>query len=410
MSCVEYYPWLYYRGAYKWELPGSKSLSNRWLIINYLCDGRLQINNLSQAADSLLLYKLLKQLKAQKYNVFNCENAGTVARFMTALLCVCPGSHILTGWPRMKQRPMAELIDALRGMGAKIRYLEAEGQLPIEVEGGELSGGEVRLSGETSSQFASALLLVASKMAEPLILKFDKEPVSKPYISMTCEVLKTCGYEVSQMSQEISVLSTNEVKPFSVTVERDWSSAAYAYNVVAFSPQATIFLPGLPSVTLQGDRIMCQWYEKLGVHTEFSADGVTLSNIGLNVDKKLTFDCRDTPDLVLPLAVACAGLGVEAEFCWLNTLNLKESRRLEVLSKELINLGCRNVATDECLHLYPSQLSVKRRVKTYRDHRMVMSFATLMYFFKTDVDLETPWVVYKSFPDFWKQLLIPEKI
>ena len=201
MSCVEYYPWLYYRGAYKWELPGSKSLSNRWLIINYLCDGRLQINNLSQAADSLLLYKLLKQLKAQKYNVFNCENAGTVARFMTALLCVCPGSHILTGWPRMKQRPMAELIDALRGMGAKIRYLEAEGQLPIEVEGGELSGGEVRLSGETSSQFASALLLVASKMAEPLILKFDKEPVSKPYISMTCEVLKTCGYEVSQMLQ-----------------------------------------------------------------------------------------------------------------------------------------------------------------------------------------------------------------
>ena len=402
-------PKLNYNGSFQWELPASKSLSNRWLIINYLCNESLEIDNLSQADDTMLLKQMLEQLKTQENNTFHCKNAGTVARFITALLATQKGTFVVTGDERMKQRPMAELIDALRSIGANIRCLEQEGFLPLEIRGTRLKGGEVRLSGMGSSQFASALLLVAQTMERPLTIKFDNKPMSKAYISTTCEVLKTCGHDVIQKPLEITVRPVKRVNPFAVVVENDWSSASYAYNVVAFSPNSTVFLPWLYPVSLQGDGIVWQWYERLGVHTDFSAEGTVLTNSGWHAETKQTFNCSDNPDLVPSLAVACAGLGIESEFTNLNTLNFKESRRLDVLLKELGELGCRSVAVGKSLHLYPSQLSVKKPVKTYNDHRMVMSFATLACLLD-GVEVENPDSVAKSFPKFFEQLLNPQQI
>lgn len=402
-------PKLNYSGKFQWELPSSKSLSNRWLIVNYLCGESFDIENLSQADDTMLLKRMLEQLKERKDNTFHCKNAGTVARFITALLATQKGTFVVTGDERMKQRPMAELLDALSSMGAHIRCLEQEGFLPVEIRGTRLKGGEVRLSGTGSSQFASALLLVAQTMMHPLTIKFDNDPVSRAYISTTCEVLKACGHDVVQKPLEISVQPVRKVNPLTVVVENDWTSASYAYNVVAFSPNSTLFLPWLYPVSLQGDGILWQWYEKLGVHTEFSDEGTVLTNTGWHAETKQTFNCSDNPDLVQSLAVACAGLGIEAEFLQLNTLNFKESRRLDALFKELGELGCRTEATGESLHLYPSKLSVKKPVNTYNDHRMVMSFATLACLHE-GIDVENPDAVVKSFPDFFEQLLTPQQI
>lgn len=402
-------PKLNYSGAYQWELPASKSLSNRWLIVNYLCGGKLEIDNLSQADDTMLLKQMLEQLKDRKDNTFHCKNAGTVARFITALLATQKGTFVVTGDERMKQRPMAELLDALRSIGARIRCLEQEGFLPVEIRGTRLRGGSVRLSGKGSSQFASALLLVAQTMEQPLTIKFDNKPMSKAYISTTCEVLKACGHDVLQKPLEITVRPLSKVNPFTVVVENDWTSASYAYNVVAFSPNSKVFLPWLYPVSLQGDGIVWQWYERLGVHTDFSAEGTVLTNSGWHAETKQTFNCSDNPDLVLSLAVACAGLGIEAEFTKLNTLNFKESRRLDALFKELGELGCRSEATGESLHLFPSQLAVKKLISTYNDHRMVMSFATLACLLN-GVEVENPDAVAKSFPNFFDQLLNPQQI
>lgn len=402
-------PRLLLSGVYQWELPASKSLSNRWLIINHLCNSSIRFNNLSQAGDTALLQQLLKQLTLGADNTYHCQNAGTVARFITALLATREGTFTVTCDQRMKQRPIAELIKALRFMGAKIRYLEQEGFLPAEIQGVQLKGGEVRLSGKESSQFASALILVAPTMTQPLTIQFDSRPVSKSYISMTCNVLKSCGAQVEERDEVIKVDAVTFTPPTGVSIEKDWSSAAYAYNAVAFSPQSSIFLPQLGSNSFQGDKAAAEWYSRLGVETTFLNNGILLKNNGVKSQSPLVFHCSDNPDLVPPLAVACAGLGTEALFLQIDTLNLKESRRLEALSTELSKIGCPNVATHNSLHISPSQLSVKEKIKTYNDHRLAMSFATLACL-SDSLEIDNPDSVEKSFPNFFEQLLNPKKI
>lgn len=402
-------PRLHLSGLKQWQLPASKSLSNRWLVINYLYGGKIDIQNLSTAEDTVLMYRLLQQLSVGTDHNFDCGNAGTVARFITALFASQNGTFVVTGDERMKARPMAELIETMRDMGAEIHCLEGEGFLPLEIHGTRLSGGEVRLSGTQSSQFASALMLVAPVMEQPLTLKFDTVPASESYISMTCELLKACGHSIWQHPLEISVKTTDKVYKISVSIENDWSSAAYAYNAVAFSPDMSVFLPGLDKGSVQGDSVAREWYSRIGVETTFVERGILLKNKMLKCENPLLFECSDNPDLVPPMVVACAGLGLEAVFRHVHTLNLKESERLSVLSKELSKLGCRNVATDDSLYVYPSQLSVKEQVKTYNDHRIAMSFATLACLFD-GVDVENPDVVGKSFPNFWNEFLNPKQL
>lgn len=397
---------------HQWDLPASKSLSNRWLVANYVCCGKIELKNLSTAEDTVLMINSLHQLKVGQNHTFQCLNAGTVARFMTALLSVTPGSHVLACSDRMKERPMAELIDALCSMGAKIQCLETEGHLPVAIYGRRLRGGEVLLSGNTSSQFASALLLVAPKMINPLTLKFSQKPVSYPYISMTCEVLRACGHDVLQQPLQITVRPAADVHKFSVVVENDWSSAAYAYNMVAFSPNLSLELPGLKMPTLQGDSVAASWYHAIGVDTRFENKGIVLTNSGLQKKSPLVFHCSDNPDLVPPMAVACAALGFDAEFVNLQTLRYKESDRLSALATELQRLGCRCVANSNSLHILPSQLSICQSgnangphiIKTYGDHRLAMSFATLACLFD-GVQIDDPDVVIKSFPNFFEQML-----
>ncbi len=399
-------------GMHKWDLPASKSLSNRWLVANFLCGGKIELKNVSTAEDTVLMINLLQQLKEGQNHIFQCFNAGTVARFMTALLSVTPGSHVLTCSQRMKERPMTELIDALRSMGAKIRCLESGGHLPVAIDGRRLRGGEVLLSGNTSSQFASALLLVAPKMINPLTLKFGQNSVSYPYISMTCEVLRTCGHDVLQQPLQISVMPATDVHTFSVVVENDWSSAAYAYNLVAFSPNLSLVLPGLKLPSWQGDSVATSWYHAIGVETQFQNNGIVLTNNGLPKKSPLVFHCSDNPDLVPPLAVACAGLGLDAEFVGLQTLRYKESDRLTALATELQRLGCQCVVNSDSLHILPSQLLINQSgnekqphtINTYGDHRLAMSFATLACIFD-GLQIDNPDVAAKSFPNFFWQML-----
>lgn len=390
-------------GNRKIVLPASKSLSNRWLIMKFLSGGKTDIKNLSTADDTLLLQNLLAQLAEGSGDVFHCENAGTAARFLTALLATQERQSVVTGNERMKSRPIAELVEKLHAMGAEIRYLEKKGFLPVEIRGGILKGGEIRLSGEVSSQFASALLLASPRMENPLTLVFEKEPVSKSYISMTCEVLRQCGADVVEESLRITADAGNFAVPAEVYVESDWTSASYFYNCVALSENAVAEMHGLSEKSIQGDSVLPDIYEKLGVETSFTDEGAVIKKNG-HVAEKLCFDCKDNPDIVPALAVACAGLGIEAELKNLRTLVFKECDRLQAVSGELRKLNCRLEVSDSCLHIFPSQLIVKEAIGTFGDHRMAMAFATLACV-SDNVNIENHGSVTKSFPCFWTELL-----
>lgn len=385
------------------SLPASKSLSNRWLVLDFLYGGNARIHNLSTAGDTVLLRKLLSQVVENKVDVFDCQNAGTVARFLTAVLATMERTSILTGSERMKVRPIAELVGNLRTMGAEIRYLEKDGFLPVEIRGTRLKGGEARLSGEVSSQYASALLLVAPLMRNPLILEFERESVSKSYVSMTCELLRQCGAKVLDENRKIIVDAVNFKVPSEINIENDWTSASYFYNCVAFSKDAAVEMHDLSRDSLQGDSVLPEIYGRLGVQTSFTPEGVVLKNSGV-VQEKLCVDCKDFPDLVPALAVACAGLGVEAELKNLQTLDFKECARLQAIAGELRKMNCKLEVADACLKIFPSQLVVNESVETYGDHRMAMAFATLACI-SDNVSIENPESVSKSFPSFWNELL-----
>lgn len=395
-------------------LPASKSMSNRWLMINHLTGGHFRINKLSTSGDTRLLRQLLTQIEeGGGSGVYYCNNAGSVARFLMPLLAITPGHHTLTGDDRLCQRPMAPLIEALRQMGLRVECTEREGFLPVQIQGGVPTRRTVSVDPLLSSQFVSSLLLIAPRMPEGISLTMTQRPTSRPYIEMTCDALRQAGIEVRRSSNG----RTYYVQHFAgrpkgavISVERDWSSASYFYTMALLRPDLRIRLLGLQLDSCQGDNATDAFFRLLGVQStevrspfRSAARSITIQGTESRLPSpRIQFNCLDCPDLVPTFAVAAAATGVRATLKGVSNIALKESDRMQAISAELKRMGGRVNCTDEEMVILPSDLHPTEPVRTYNDHRIAMAFAPLKLRFP-NLQIENPEVVDKSFPEFWDQ-------
>ena len=383
-------------------LTASKSESNRALIIQALCDDKFEIENLATAEDTQVLQKLLQFDSIE----LSAGLAGTVMRFMTAYLAIKEEKFVLTGAQRMKERPIKILVDALRSLGADINYLEKEGYPPLAFNGGNLLGGEVTLDGSISSQYISALLMVAPKLESGLTIHFSGEIISKPYIDMTINMMQYFGTKVYWNNDSIVVKSGN-YKERDFKVEADWSAASYWYSMVALAMGGTeIILYGLKRESLQGDAVVTDIFKKIGVTTEFIDNGIKLTKperIELP-SSELLIDFINCPDIAQTVAVACAALNVKARLTGLKTLRIKETDRIIALQAELNKLGfsVEVIGNDLIINQIKEIKLGETPIKTYNDHRMAMAFAPLALL--TSIKVENSEVVKKSYPKFWDDL------
>lgn len=396
----------------KLKLPSSKSLSNRLLIIRALSHDCFQINNLSEADDTFLLQELLEKIRHRKliqsYIELDTANAGTAMRFLTAYLTFIPGKWILTGSERMKQRPIGVLVEAMRSLGAEIDYLGKLGYPPLMIKGRPLKGGEIKVDAGISSQFISALLLIAPSLPGGLSLHLQGQAVSFPYIDMTLRLLQYFGIETVKERNFILVPEAT-IKGLSFTVEADWSAASFWYEAAAMADEVDLILEGLQKDSLQGDAILADIFQNFGIMSEFLKNGVRL----IKVKKKLDgyyFDFSDYPDIAPAVITTCAALGLRGRFEGLKSLRIKETDRLRALKNEYKKLGL-NLEPDSPADLVPKiefinpqfKASTDFRIDTYGDHRMAMTFAPLSMKLGA-IRIENPDVVSKSYPQYWEHL------
>ncbi|QXP61218.1 3-phosphoshikimate 1-carboxyvinyltransferase [Olleya sp. HaHaR_3_96] len=385
------------------QITGSKSESNRLLLLQALYP-EIKIGNVSNSDDSVLMSKAL----SSKDTVIDIHHAGTAMRFLTAYFSTQDGRDIeLTGSKRMKERPIAILVDALNQLGAEITYKENEGFPPLLIKGKKLTKNKVTLKANVSSQYISALLLIASTLENGLELTLDGEITSVPYIKMTLSLLEEIGIETQFEGQLITVQpkKQSEVKKKQLTVESDWSSASYFYSIAAMSTIGTsITLSSYKQNSLQGDSALATIYKSFGVTTTFKDNSVTLQKeVEVTLDAQINFDLKNAPDIAQTISVTAFGLGLECHLTGLHTLKIKETDRLVALKTEIEKIGGEVAITDNSLTL---KKATNRRqniaVATYNDHRMAMAFAPLAL--KTPIIIEDYKVVSKSYPTFWDDL------
>lgn len=385
------------------RLPSSKSIANRLLLMNYLA-GEAPERLKPGSDDYLLMQKMILQLGQGTDNtVFDAGDAGTVFRFMAALLSITGGRHLLTGSQRMQQRPCAPLVDALQMLGAEIQYTGRQGFPPLMIEGKKLNGGRVDVDASVSSQFISALMMVAPEMENGIEIHLKGNVVSRSYIELTAGLMVRQGARV-QMRLPVIRVDKGSYRISNAPAEGDWSAAAFWMQLVALMPGSNIRIGGLNPESLQGDRVAVDLFRNLGVDSHFSGDMLTLTNTG-NPVPFLEYDFNSCPDLLPAVAVACAGLGTGARFTGLTTLHIKESDRIQAVISGLLKLGYR--AVSPCtgrLEILSGQNPVKGGVVSASgDHRIAMAFAMLAL--RTgSVILDTPAVVAKSYPEFWDDL------
>lgn len=382
------------------KISGSKSETNRLLILQKLF-GNIQLYNESDSDDSEILAKAL----ACNDEVVDVHHAGTAMRFLTAYYAIQPLKEVvLTGSERMKERPIGVLVDALRDLGADIIYLDKEGYPPLRVNGQKLKGGTVRLSAEVSSQYISALLLIAPFLEEGLALELVGTITSMPYIEMSLAVLQQFGVPTSFEGNLIKVSSIKQINHQEFVIESDWSSASYYYAMVALSPLGTsLQLASYKLPSLQGDSQLIFLFKNLGVQTEVLENQIIELTKTEQLRTGFTADLKDTPDLAQTLAVCCFGLGIACELTGLQTLKIKETDRLVALYTELKKFGAVVTITEDSLSIAPSgSVASNIVVETYQDHRMAMSFAPLALL--VPLQIKDANVVTKSYKNFWKDL------
>ena len=386
------------------SISGSKSESNRLLILQAQFPN-ISIENLSDSDDTEVLKKGLQVANGE----VDVHHAGTAMRFLTAYFAVKEGAEItLTGSKRMQERPIAILVDALRSIGAEIEYLKNNGFPPLKIKGRNLQKTNVSIQSNVSSQYISALLLVAPMLQNGLNVKLEGKTTSLPYIEMTLSLLTRIGVKAQFNKNEIIISSTKNIQDISLVVESDWSSASYFYSLVALSGvNATnkIVLKSYIQGSIQGDAALDEIYRALGVKTVFNdvEKSITISKIETRLPDCLSFDLSNTPDLAQTISVSCFGLGIACKLTGLHTLKIKETDRLLALKTELEKLGA-TVEVDENSLILKRATSIKTNavIETYQDHRMAMAFASL--FLKTNLTINNAEVVSKSYPNFWNDL------
>ena len=392
------------------RLPESKSISNRALMIcAYGGFDFSSIDALSEADDTRMLIENLQLIQQAVTHdlptIIHCGNAGTVFRFLVSYLASFQGNWILTGDERMKSRPVSDLVNGLKQLGANIQYVEKEGFAPLHIQGKQLQGGKTMVSMEKSSQFASSLVLAAPTWKNGLELELSGNLSSMPYLEMSLNVMKWFGAHVVVSNRIIHILPL-EYKKKHLTVEPDWSAAAFWFELVALSEGGELLIKDLSSNSLQGDKEMVSMFSQLGVEAFEEPDGLLIFKTG-KIAKKLQFDLHDHPDMLPALAATCAGLKVQARFTGLENLKYKESDRTAALQTELLKIGCRfDKITEGVFDLHPkTQITDLQSVyfQTYHDHRMAMALSPLAMVIGA-VTIENPSVVVKSYPHFFKEL------
>lgn len=387
----------------KINLPASKSISNRALILQKLGGGKITIGNLSEARDSQRLLELLQSNEIE----LNVNDAGTSMRFLCAYCCVANRKSIVTGSDRMLQRPIKPLVDALKAIGFNISYSGNEGFPPIVIEPIENFNqlkGEVELRGDVSSQFISALIMIAPLLPKGLLVKLLPPVTSQPYIDMSIAMLKEAGIKVEQKENSIRIVS----QPFQKAhfeIEADWTNALYWFSVCALLPSSTFLLQHLSLDSIQGDKAVADWMKLFGVVANQQKEGVVIStqqflipeNVGLH------FNFINHPDVAQTVIVLCAAKNIQATFRGLQSLRIKETDRIAALQNELAKCGVQLVDVgDDTFKLQGAFIFPSEVINTYNDHRMAMAFAPLAALDK--IEIEAPWVVEKSYPTFWKEL------
>ncbi len=380
------------------HLPASKSISNRVLIIQALSTGNAPITRLSEANDT----RLMERLIASADEVADTEDAGTTMRFLTAYFAVSGSPKRLTGTERMKQRPIHVLVEALRKLGARISYTEKEGYPPVRIQGPFTQiTNRLSIRGDVSSQFISALLLVAPALPMGLTLDLQGKVSSRPYIDMTLSLMRTFGVDSRFIENRIEVKATNYLSvPY--TVEADWSAASYWFAFAALAKRAELRLPQVTMKSVQGDRVILDMMEQLGAKAEPRGTDLLITSKEHLPD--FTWDFTSCPDLAQTVAVVCAAKGIHASFTGLESLKLKETDRTKALQAELSKLGAEFIPTGNAWQLTPPAILPDQiaPIQTYLDHRMAMAFAPLCML--RQICIENPDVVKKSYPGFWRDV------
>ena len=393
------------------KISGSKSISNRVLIMAALSDNEIEpddFTNLSAADDTERMMFYLDQINSCSKQglplVINAENAGTVMRFLASFLSVKKGNWLLTGSERMQKRPIGILVSALQTLGAEITYAAETGYPPLLIKGGKLSGGTLEMDASVSSQFITSLMLIAPFTEKGLKIKFANKPVSYPYIEMTKKLMQAFGASV-ELSETYVKIHSSEYNAEPINIEPDWSSASYWYEVAALAEDADIFLEGFSKESVQGDSCVWQIFDALGVHTEFKPEGIHLTSSKKNTGH-LTYNFTDAPDLVPSVLTTCAAKKITATVTGVAHLKHKESDRMQALATELLKIGAILSSDNDTWHMaFDKALSMDEKLvfDTYKDHRMAMSFSPLVLRFDKII-VKDRQVVEKSYPAFWKDL------
>lgn len=385
----------------KITITGSKSESNRSLLLKAQYPD-LTIANLSNSDDSEVMEKGL-QIQSGTVDI---HHAGTAMRFLTAYYAVQPGSDvILTGSKRMTERPIKILVEALEQLGADISYVNEKGYPPLKIKGKEITENKVSLAADVSSQYISALLLVAPSLSGGLSLTLEGKITSVPYIKMTLALLEELGVETNFRGNTISIAPLKTIPKYQLVVESDWSSASYFYSIVALcEPETTLRLSSYKENSLQGDSVLREIYTEFGVESTFDGHELLLTKVKeISKETIIRLDLTNAPDIAQTIAVSCFGLGIACELSGLHTLKIKETDRLEALKAELGKLGASISVTDKTLSLKAgSKIKKDIAIDTYNDHRMAMAFAPLAL--RVPLIINDAEVVSKSYPDFWKDL------
>ncbi|MGY8989131.1 MAG: 3-phosphoshikimate 1-carboxyvinyltransferase [Flavobacteriales bacterium] len=362
------------------NLPSSKSISNRLLIIQALCKEKFEIENLSTSDDTINLQKAL----SSKENIIDVGHAGTSFRFLTSYLSIQNGKEfILTGSDRMKERPIKELVSVLQKMGVKIEYLEKEGFPPLKIIGTELEGGEIEIDGGISSQFITSILLIAPTLKDGIQMKINEELVSKPYVEMTLKLMNYFGIESDWTNNVITIKNQKYIYK-DYAVEADWSAASFWFEIASLSDRCNIKLNGLQENSIQGDKKVIEIFNNLGVNSTFENEKLILTK-NQTIFPFQRYDLIETPDLYQPLRCTFFSKNIEANFSGIQILKDKETDRIMSVETELKKINSINI------------------IDTYKDHRMAMSFAPLCLKFG-EVQINDVEVVSKSYPSFWKDL------
>ncbi|MCI4670404.1 MAG: 3-phosphoshikimate 1-carboxyvinyltransferase [Bacteroidia bacterium] len=384
----------------KIPLPSSKSESNRALIIQALSQEEIVLENLAEARDTQTMIRLLNDSEG---HVLDVLDAGTTMRFLTAYFSATGRDQILTGTPRMCQRPIGVLVDALRELGAEIDYWKQEGFPPLHIisKGSKMQGGKISMPGNISSQFISAILMIAPTLEGGVQLELEGKITSKPYIDMTRALMARFGIDSKWDGNSIHV-SEGQYKGGTYGIEGDWSAASYWYSMVAQSKGGKLEIHGLRKNSIQGDSSIVELSKHFGVETTYTDQGLSLVKTNQELPSSLEIDFSTFPDLAQTIAVMGAALGVELSMTGLHTLRIKETDRIAALENELEKMGVETESSEDSLKV-KGRIQKSALINTYDDHRMAMAFAPLVMSLPS-ISIKEPSVVDKSYPSFWKHM------